>query len=68
MELIEAASKIDIPYIQKMHFDQVSLSARALARCLGALKIPDPDLQDIVNQMRTWDGKLESRILAGYGI
>jgi penicillin amidase len=59
VELIEAASKIDIPYIQKMHFDQVSLSARALARCLGALKIPDLDLQEIVNQMRTWDGKLE---------
>ena len=60
VELIEASGKIDIPYIQKMHFDQVSLSARTLARCLGALKIPDPDLQDIVNQMRTWDGKLES--------
>ena len=60
VELIEASSKIDIPYIQKMHFDQVSLSARTLAHHLGALEVADSDLQDIVNQMRTWDGKLEA--------
>lgn len=61
VELIEAAGKVDIPYIQKMHYDQVSLSARALARCLGRLKASDPDLMDIISQMRAWDGKLESR-------
>jgi penicillin amidase len=43
-----------------MHFDQVSISARTLAGRLGALKIPDPDLQDIVSQLSTWDGKLEA--------
>jgi penicillin amidase len=61
VELIEASEKVDIPYIQKMHFDQVSLSARILARCLGALEVTDPDLQDIVSQMRMWDGNLEAR-------
>ena len=60
VELIEASQKIDIPYIQKMHFDQVSLSARTLARRLGALEVSDPDLHEIVRQMRTWDGKLEA--------
>jgi penicillin amidase len=59
VELIEARDKLDIPYIQKMHFDQVSLSARVLARHLGELTISDPDLADILRQMRTWDGKLE---------
>ncbi len=60
VELIEATGKVDIPYIQKMHFDQVSWSARALARGLGALEVPDPDLQEIVHQMRMWDGNLEA--------
>jgi penicillin amidase len=60
VELIEACSKLDIPYIQKMHFDQVSFSARVMARCLGTLEISDPDLLDIVSQMRSWDGKLEA--------
>lgn len=60
VELIEAGGKIDIPYIQKMHFDQVSLSARVLARHMGALSITDPESHELVIQMRTWDGKLEA--------
>lgn len=60
VEMIEAISQVDIPYIQKMHFDQVSLSARILARHLGVLEVSEPDLKDITQQMRAWDGKLEA--------
>jgi penicillin amidase len=60
VEMIEAGGKLDIPCIQKMHFDQVSLSARVLGCHLGALEIADPDLRGIVSQMRSWDGKLEA--------
>ena len=59
IEMLEAREKIDIPYIQKMHFDQVSLSARTFARALGVLKVSDPELVEIVRQMGAWDGKLE---------
>jgi penicillin amidase len=58
-ELLEASQKVDIPYIQQMHFDQVAFSARLLARCLGGLEVSDPDLKPIVEQMRAWDGKLD---------
>lgn len=58
IEMLEAREKVDIRYIQKMHFDQVSFSARTFARALGALEVTDPDLVDIVARMGKWDGKL----------
>jgi len=57
-ELIEAQPTIDIEYIQKMHFDQVSISARVFASHIADLQVSDPDLGEIIHQMQTWDGKL----------
>jgi penicillin amidase len=59
IEMLKAREKIDIPYVQKMHFDQVSFSARAFARALGMLHVSDPDLVEIIVQMGKWDGKLD---------
>jgi len=58
VELIEANRKIDIPYIQDMHFDQVSPHARVMAGFLGGLETDDPELKKIVERMRKWDGNL----------
>jgi penicillin G amidase len=57
-ELLEAQPRVDIDCIKKMQFDQVSLSARELARHLGRLSVSDPGLSEIVRQMRDWDGDL----------
>jgi penicillin amidase len=57
-ELIEAQEKIDIAYIQRMQFDQLSTTARAIARYLGQLAVEDPDLAAVVALMRDWDGTL----------
>jgi penicillin amidase len=59
IEMLEAKEKVDIPYVQKMHFDQVSFSARSFARSLGVLQVSDPDLVEIVGKMSTWDGTLD---------
>ncbi len=59
IEMLEAKDKIDITYIQKMHFDQVSFSARTFARVLGSLQVSDPDLVEVVAQMGKWDGNLD---------
>jgi penicillin amidase len=58
VELIEARDKIDIAYIQEMHLDQVSPTARTIARYLGELPVEDPELAAIVDAMRQWDGTL----------
>ncbi len=59
VELIDAREKLDIPYIQAMQYDRLAISARLMARALGALQVQDPELQEFVNSMRTWDGRLE---------
>ncbi len=58
VEMIEARDKLDIAYIQQMHFDQVSPTARILARHLGQLATDDPELAGVVACMRDWDGAL----------
>jgi len=70
VEMIEAKSKIDIPYIQKMHRDQVSTSARKVANCLGSLDVSEPDLRKTVSQMKSWDGELgvNSHLAAVYQV
>ena len=59
VEMLEASKKIDIPYFQKMQFDQISFSARLFARAVGALQVSDPELAEIVRQMAVWDGKMD---------
>jgi penicillin amidase len=60
VELIEACQRIDIDYIKGMHFDQISHTARAIARHLGQLPVHDPELAAVVAQMRDWDGSLDA--------
>lgn len=59
IELIEARQKVDIGYIQSMQYDRVAISSRLMARLLGALKVQEPDLQEIVKRFQSWDGKLD---------
>jgi len=58
VELIEARDKVDVAYIRRMHFDQVSPTARVVGRYLGRLEVDDPELAAIVEMMREWDGEL----------
>ncbi len=59
IELIEAKETLDIPYFQTMQSDRLAISARLMARALGSLQVQDPVLQEIVNSMSTWEGRLE---------
>lgn len=58
--------KIDIPFIQRMHFDQVSPSARLVAHYLGRLPLsqsahsPETELHAAVKLIKEWDGTLSA--------
>ncbi len=58
VELIEAQDKVDIAYIQRMHFDQVSPTARIVGRLVGQLETDDSELAALTEVMRGWDGAL----------
>jgi penicillin amidase len=60
VELIEAQETIDPAYIQRMHVDQVSDTARAIARSLADLPADDPELQAVLRRLREWDGTLSA--------
>ncbi len=60
VELLKGAKTVDIPFIKKMHTDQVSISSKILAHHLGKLKAADPELQAVIDGMRTWDGSLNA--------
>ncbi len=59
--------RIDLPFVQKMQFDQVSPSARLVARHLARLPLsqsahtPLTDLHTVATLMKEWDGKLSSK-------
>jgi penicillin amidase len=57
-ELIESRQKIDAATIRRMHFDQVSPTARVVAGYLGRLTTDDPELASVIQMMRAWDGAL----------
>jgi penicillin amidase len=57
-ELLEAEEKIDIAYMQRMQYDQLSTTARGIARTLGQLAVEDPEQAAVVALMRDWDGTL----------
>jgi penicillin amidase len=59
-ELIEAREAIDVPYIRRMQFDQVSLADRIIAQYLGSLEVDDPALAAAVQMIRSWDGELSA--------
>jgi penicillin amidase len=41
-----------------MQMDQVSAAARNVARSLGQLETSDPELQEVIEHLRAWDGDL----------
>ena len=59
-ELIESQQKIDTAFIRRMHFDQVSPTARIVAGTLGRLTTDDPELASVVQMMQAWDGALSA--------
>ncbi len=56
--LLASMPAVDVPAIQRMHFDQVSPSLKRLAAHLGQLEVDDPALQGMVNLVRNWDGRV----------
>ncbi len=58
VELIEAGGRIDLAYVQRMQFDQLSPTARDVARCLGQIEVADTELAQVVEMMGRWDGTL----------
>ena len=58
VELIEAQETIDVDYVKRMQFDQLSPAARAMAPYLGQLTVEDPELAAVVEIMGKWDGTL----------
>ncbi len=57
-EKITAQEKLDVPAVQRMQFDQVSIPARTMAGLVGNLTGVDESLQECVALMKAWDGKL----------
>jgi penicillin amidase len=56
--------RIDIPFIEKMQFDQLSPSARIIARYIGRLhpdrsaNHPSTELDEVIRLFKEWDGTL----------
>jgi len=61
-------AQVDIPYIINMQFDQISPSARVVARHLGNLTpsqiSTDNEMMSAIRIMREWDGALSSDSVA----
>jgi len=57
-ELIEERETIDVAYVQRMQFDQVSLHARAIAGSLEGIETADPEMRAVIERLRVWDGHL----------
>ncbi|NLF02975.1 MAG: penicillin acylase family protein [Anaerolineales bacterium] len=58
VELIEAQEQIDIPYIQRMQFDQTSSRFRGVAQHLCDLAPDDAEAAAVLEMLRTWNGEL----------
>jgi penicillin amidase len=59
-ELIKAREKIDVAYVKRMQFDQISPTARVVSSHLAQLTVDDSDLAKVVEIMRNWDGELSA--------
>jgi penicillin amidase len=57
-QLITEAGVVDVPTIQRMHLDRVSLPARRFAAVLSQLETDDARLGAVLDRMRRWDGTL----------
>jgi penicillin G amidase len=58
VEWLQANERVDLPYLQRMQFDQVSAHARAVARHLVALQADDPEVEAALASLRGWEGEL----------
>jgi penicillin amidase len=58
IELIQEEEKLSIADIQKMQFDQISVTARKFALLVGQLEPKDPELQIVTARLRSWNGQL----------
>jgi len=58
VELINSQEKLDIAFMQRMQFDQLSRTAQVIAGYLGQLTVEGDDLADVVRIMREWNGQL----------
>ena len=62
--LRDGQEKIDIPFIERMQFDQVSCSAKEFIRRFSQLSLlnsahhPETELHSALNYLKNWDGKL----------
>jgi penicillin G amidase len=56
--LIESQEKINVDYVQKMHFDLVSPSAQVIASCISQLDVTEDKLRPVIKMMQDWDGQL----------
>jgi len=72
VELIEARERIDVSYVQRMQFDQLSPLARTVARVVGEMPGDDGDheVAQAVRLLRDWNGELgaESPAAAVYQV
>lgn len=54
-ELIEACARVNVAYIRRMQFDQVSPTARVIAGHIGRLTCDDAELMAVATMMAAWD-------------
>ncbi len=59
-ELIEAGSNLTAADIQRMHYDVLSPTARAIRPYLAAIISHDPELQAAARLLAEWDGTLSA--------
>jgi penicillin amidase len=57
-EMILNRESIDVDYVRAMQFDQVSHSARRVARAIARLQSDDPVISEISRMMEKWDGNI----------
>ncbi len=57
-EMIISRETIDVDAVRAMQFDQVSHSARRIARAISRLESADPRITEIARLMRDWDGNM----------
>lgn len=57
-QLIKSQAIVTIGFIERMHVDQLSISARAVAAQIGNLTVDEPEMAAVITRMQSWDGVL----------
>jgi len=58
-ELLAAREQHNLDSMQHIQFDQVSPTARDLAHSLQEVELKEPELDEVISLLRSWDGKLD---------